>query len=381
VFLVGQLRPGGSEHQLFCLLQAMDRERYQPAVVVWNHNKDDTYVSRIQALGVPLHGFPSTLPAAAKLRAFRGLVKRLTPEVVHSFSFYTNFAAWWGTLSTKTIAIGALRGDFQRAKKDSGLWLGRLSGRWPRTQISNNFVAAASVKRLRSPFVPRQLFVVRNGLDLQRFRVGPFRAAGQNRIVGVGSLLPVKRWDRLVVAAAELKRRGFDFSVRIVGDGPLRESLKRQAEGLGVGNCVEFLGYRDNIPGFLADAMFLVHTSDSEGCPNVVMEAMACGRAVVATDVGDVPDLVEDGKTGFVVHRGDDAMLVGRIVTLITTHDLCHQMGKAGRAKAEREFGLDRVLLETLATYRSMGWRDASRDASDRRLAEPRCLAEDTGAQ
>ena len=65
--------------------------------------------------------------------------------------------------------------------------------------------------------------------------------------------------------------------------------LTQQAQALGVADCVEFMGHRDDIPDLLAHATFLVHTSDSEGCPNVVMEAMACGRAVVATDVGDTP--------------------------------------------------------------------------------------------
>jgi glycosyltransferase involved in cell wall biosynthesis len=89
------------------------------------------------------------------------------------------------------------------------------------------------------------------------------------------------------------------------------------------------------------------------------MEAMACGRAVVATDAGDVRHLVEDGKTGFVVRRGDDATLVERMVTLITDQDLCRSMGEAGRAKAVREFGLDRLVADTFDAYRAAGWRDA----------------------
>jgi glycosyltransferase involved in cell wall biosynthesis len=88
------------------------------------------------------------------------------------------------------------------------------------------------------------------------------------------------------------------------------------------------------------------------------MEAMACGRAVVATDAGDVPSLIEDGKTGFIVRRGDDVALVSRCVTLLVDHDLCRRMGIAGRAKAEREFGLDRLVAETLVAYRAAGWRD-----------------------
>jgi len=199
--------------------------------------------------------------------------------------------------------------------------------------------------------------VVRNGLDLRRFCMAPLPTAGRIRILGVGSLLPVKRWDRLLSAAVELKRRGFNCLVQIAGDGPLRGSLEHQAQELDVTGHVEFVGHSNNIPELLANATFLVHSSESEGCPNVVMEAMACGRAVVATDVGDVPDLVEDGKTGFVVRCRDDAMLVERMVKLITDRDLCRRMGEAGRAKAERGFGLDRLASETLGAYKAAGWR------------------------
>jgi glycosyltransferase involved in cell wall biosynthesis len=200
--------------------------------------------------------------------------------------------------------------------------------------------------------------MVRNGLDLEHFSVLPLASEGRSRIVGVGSLLPYKRWDRLLVAAEELKRRGLDCLIRIAGDGYLRPSLEQQAEQLDLANYVEFIGHVENIPNLLSDAAFLVHTSDTEGYPNVVMEAMACGRAVVATDAGAVPHLIEDGKTGFVVRRGDNAMLIDRMITLITNHDLCRCMGEAGRAKAEREFSLDRVVAETLAAYRAAGWRD-----------------------
>jgi glycosyltransferase involved in cell wall biosynthesis len=136
----------------------------------------------------------------------------------------------------------------------------------------------------------------------------------------------------------------------------LRAALHQQTRFLGVADCVEFLGKRDDVPSVLAKAAVLVHTSDSEGCPNVVMEAMACGRAVVATDVGDIPLLIESGKTGFVVPRENEEALVTHLATLISNQDLCRRMGEAGRAKAEHEFGLDRLVAETLAAYRAAGW-------------------------
>jgi glycosyltransferase involved in cell wall biosynthesis len=359
LYLVGQLRSGGLERQLYYLLQAMDRERYRPAVAAWNFSEADVYVPKIRDLNVPLYFFPNMPSAAAKLRAFSRLVRQLAPEVVHSYTFYTNFAAYWGIRGTRTIAVGSVRGDLTRAKKEAGLWLGSLSARWPRGQIYNNSCAAETYQRSRSLFVPKRCFVVRNGLDLEQFGSTPLAVGGKVRVVGVGSLVPVKRWDRLLRAAVEFKRRGLNCLIQIAGDGRLRGPLEQQAQELGIADCLEFMGYTENISGLLANAQFLVHTSDSEGYPNVVMEAMACGRAVVATDAGDIPSLVEDGKTGFVVHRGDEATLLARMVTLMTDHDLCRRMGEAGRSKAERQFGLDRLVSETLAAYQSMGWKDA----------------------
>jgi glycosyltransferase involved in cell wall biosynthesis len=359
LYLIGQLRPGGSERQLYYLLQTVNRERYKPAVVVWNYREEDPYVSHIRALGVPLYALPHSSSGCLKLNACRRLIRQLKPELLHSYSFYTNFPAWWAVLGTKAVAIGAMRSDFTRVVKENGPWLGRLSAGWPRTQIYNSRIAAESAQRSKRLFIPRQLYVVRNGIDLQQFQAIPLSTAGRTRILGVGSLLPVKRWDRLLEAVRSLKRRGLDFLVRIVGDGPLRKTLKRQAQAFSVTDCVEFMGHRDDIPHLLAHATFLVHTSDSEGCPNVVMEAMACGRAVLATDVGDVPSLIDHQKTGFVVPRGDDAALIEQMASLIADRELCRRMGKASQIKAQREFGLDHLVSETLAVYRAAGWKDS----------------------
>ena len=358
LYLVGQLRPGGLERQLCYLLQAMDRERYKPKVVVWNYNENDTYVRQIRDLGVQVLPIPRTFLRVAKLLAFCRLVRKLRPEVIHSYTFFTNFAAYCGILATRAVAVGSVRADFTRSKNDAGVVLGRLGARWPSALICNSFMAAKTAKHSAGMFVPRQVFVVRNGLDLARFRNVNLPNFPRAKILAVGSLIPIKRWDRLLQAAVELKENGFDFLVRIVGDGPLHVSLKQQAQVLDVADCVEFLGHRDDIPDLLADSCFLIHTSDSEGCPNVVIEAMASGRAVVATDAGDIPSLVEDGKTGFVVRRGDEKGLAERMMTLIADHGLCRRMGEAGRGIAEKEFGLDRLVLETFAAYGAAGWTD-----------------------
>src|SRR5919109_971882 len=172
LYLLGQLGPGGSERQLWNLLKAMDRDRYQPAVVVWNYQKDETYVSRIKQLGLPIFPLRSCSFTAKKMLQFRRLVRTLEPEVAHSYSFYTNFAVHWATIGRRSIAVGSVRGDLLAAKKGSGAVLGWLSARWPQKQICNSFAAAKAMGASAEHQNPR-VYVVRNGLDLQRFRVLP----------------------------------------------------------------------------------------------------------------------------------------------------------------------------------------------------------------
>jgi Glycosyltransferase len=147
--------------------------------------------------------------------------------------------------------------------------------------------------------------------------------------------------------------------VEIVGDGPMRQQLENRARALDVTDRVKFVGFVKDVSPFLSNSTFLAHTSDLEGCPNVVIEAMACGRAVVATDAGDIPFLVEDGKTGFVVRRGEDDEFVERLAMLISDRELCREMGEAGRTKAEQDFALPHLIEETMAAYRGAGWMDA----------------------
>ncbi|MGE0826097.1 MAG: glycosyltransferase family 4 protein [Candidatus Binatia bacterium] len=356
LYLVGQLHTGGLERQLYYLLQSMDRERYEPVVATWNYAEEDFHLPPIRALGIPIYSLAGYSSAFDKFRAFRRLAQQLRPQVVHSYSFYTNIAAAWATWGTQATALGSVRNDFTSEKKDAGLWLGRLSARWPRAQICNSYAAAETCRYSQSAFIPKYLHVVQNGLDLERFRLFPFSTSAPVSLLGVGYLLPAKRWDRLLVAARELKHQGLSFAVRIAGDGPLRTALEQQARTLGVADCVTFLGHVDDVARLLAETTFVVHTADNEGCPNAVMEAMACGRAVVSTDAGDVPFLVDDGTTGFVVHRSDSMKLVERLATLMSNRDLCGRMGGAGRLKAEQEFGLDRFVERTFAAYQAAGW-------------------------
>jgi glycosyltransferase involved in cell wall biosynthesis len=355
LYVVGQLRDGGLERQLCYLLETMDRERHKPQVLVWHFREDEKYVSRIRAMGVPLYGLSGTSSRVKKMAVLRGLLRRLNPEVVHSYSFYTNLAAWYAAIGTNSIPVGSVRSDFHRSRSEYGP-LGRMCARWPRHQIFNSFAAAESARQTDKYFVPKHVFVVRNGIDTEQFKYTPPTDQRILKIIGIGSLSSVKRWDRLLRVSSLLKQRNIEFIVQLVGDGPLRGRLEAQARELGVTDRVEFVGRREEIPALLSQAAILAHTSENEGCPNVVMEAMACGRPVVAMQAGDIPLLIDEGETGYIVD-GDAESFAHRIATLARDRALCRQMGKAARAKAEKEFGLTRLLDHTFEAYRAAGWQ------------------------
>jgi glycosyltransferase involved in cell wall biosynthesis len=271
-----------------------------------------------------------------------------------------NFVAWGSGLYSKAIPIGSIRQDFVserwRVGGARGMIIGCTSAKLPPFQIFNSWTAKHAAEESKGVFKPRHMYVVPNGVDVETINFSA--PVTSRRILAIGRLETDKRWDRLLKALAILRNDKVEFSLRLVGDGPLRNQLQFQSRRLGLEGCVQFLGLRHDIFDLLQQSSFLIHTADAEGCPNVVLEAMAAARAVVATDAGDVPRLIENGKSGFVVRRGNDDELTHRIAALITDLDLCCAMGKAGRAKAEREFSLDQLRLNTLSAYRAAGWQD-----------------------
>jgi glycosyltransferase involved in cell wall biosynthesis len=361
LYVVGQLRLGGLERQLYYLLASLDRARYHPAVVVWNLDSHEKYYGDIERLKIPIYGFHPRRSPLWKLRAFRALSRRVAPEVIHSYGFHTNFAAYYAARGTEALAVGSLRGDFLNARNDGGIVRGAVNACWPRYIISNSLACAEMARQTSGLFVPRHLSVVRNGLDLDSFHSADNCSRAQSYVAAVGSLFPVKRWDRLLRVVQKVKSFGVqNLRIRIAGDGPLLPALQKLTGELGISREVEFQGAIQDMATFLRGAKLLAHTSESEGCPNAVMEAMACGLPVVAMEAGDISYLVEENRTGFVVSQGEETLFAQRICMLLRDDELCTNMGLAARRKAELEFSLARLVSETLAVYKEAGWKDES---------------------
>jgi len=178
--------------------------------------------------------------------------------------------------------------------------------------------------------------------------------AGEPLVVSVGRLHDQKRFDLLLEAFAA---GGGGARLAIVGTGALLPGLQAKARALGIADRVRFAGFRADIPAVLAAGDLFALASDDEGLPMVVIEAMASGRAVVATDVGSVRDLVVDGTTGVVVPRRDPAALGEAMKGLLADDGRCRAMGEAGRARVRERYPLDRCVAETEAYLRWVAGR------------------------
>jgi glycosyltransferase involved in cell wall biosynthesis len=210
---------------------------------------------------------------------------------------------------------------------------------------------------LRRAGAPVQLMP--HGVDLDRFRPTPPPRAQVLTILAVGRLVEKKGFPVLLEAAAQLLA---PVRVRIVGDGAQREELERRIADLGLTGRVELAGpaTHDDLPAEYAAAHIVVVPSimdasgDRDGLPNVVLEAMSCGRPVVASDVGAVSSAVVDGRTGVLVPPGDAEALAGALEFLVDQPDMRERLGREARARVEADFELNsctarlRAFLETV---------------------------------
>jgi glycosyltransferase involved in cell wall biosynthesis len=182
-----------------------------------------------------------------------------------------------------------------------------------------------------------------HGVDLQRFTSTPASSNGALRLLAVGRLVEKKGFHFLIAAIAGLK---IPFTLTIVGDGPERERLRQLIILNQLENRVVFLGSATHaeLPRMYAEADVVVvpsvydRSGDRDGLPNVVLEAMASGRAVIASDVGGIASAITDNENGLLVPPGDPVALKAAIRRLSQSKSLREELGRHGRQRVERDY-------------------------------------------
>ncbi|GIW39866.1 MAG: hypothetical protein KatS3mg076_0443 [Candidatus Binatia bacterium] len=346
--VIGQLTAGGAERQLSLVARALRSWGWEP-IVYSTSEKTDPFGDEIRAAGVPLRAFGGSPPErVARLRA--ALVGDGV-RVVHSWLYLGNAYAFLAVAGRKEIPLVT---SARNCKRQGGAVdvLNRLAFRRSRAIVANSRLVADYVSRAYG--APRErVVVVYNGVDLGEFgaRAGDGR---EGLVVGMGRLVRQKNPDLFVDAAARLSGRAPDASFVFFGEGPLRRSLEKKVGELGLGRRVSLPGITKDVPGVLARASLFWLTSEWEGLPNVVLEAMASGVPPIATDVGGTRELFRSGREGFLVAPGDVSGFVDYSSALLSDAACWRAFSSRARERAAR-FSKERMLESMRALYESLG--------------------------
>lgn len=355
LYLITRAEPGGAQVHLLELLRGFkDRAELHLGV---GEDRDGFLIEEARALGVQVHILKHLLhpirPHEDLLGLFEvaSLLKRVNPHLLHAHSSKAGFlgrvaARALGIRSLFTAHGWAFTEGVSVGRKALAVTLEALAGR-----LGDGIIAVSEWDRnlaLRYRVAaPNRIFTVWNGVPDTSHRADPAREPP--RIAMVARFAPQKDHALLLTALASL--RELPWTLDLVGDGPLLPEVQALAKRLGLAERVRFWGRRLDVDRLLAEVQVFVLTSNWEGLPLVVLEAMRAGLPVVATDVGGVGEAVVEGKTGFLVGRGDEAALREKLSLLLENPALRASMGKAGRRRYEEAFTLERMLLETWRVY------------------------------
>ncbi len=282
------------------------------------------------------------------------LLRRERPRIVHANSSKAGVLARLAAATTRvpvrlfTVHGWAFKAHTGRAAV-AYLWADRLM----RPLTTTIVCVAESERRIglaAGTCRADRTVVIHNGTSLDRPRRRPAPAGAPLRLLSVGRMRAPKDFTTLVRAVAALPAG--TAKLRIAGDGPDRPALEAEIARLGAGDAVELLGTRADVDELLADSDAFVLSSESEGFPMSVLEAMAAGVAVVASSVGGVPEAVVDGDTGVLVPPRDVEALAGALGSLLDPARV-DRLGDAGRLRAERRFGLAAFQHAHVELYRA----------------------------
>ena len=348
---------GGTERQLVETLRLLDRSKYD--LQVGCLKRRGPFLADVQALGIPVTEFPITsLANRSTFTWMRKLVHFLREEkidLVHSFDYYTNLfaipaARWAGVpvviASRRNLAHN--RSTFERAALGGAC---RLAD-----GIVANSRVAAGVATGGADADSAKVAVIYNAINPGDFRTAAYNPELRTElnlpvtamIVGVLAALRPEKGHRTFLRAAAQVAAGWNQPRRelrfvLVGEGSEQMALQILARELGISDRVIFAGDRRNVADWLGALNVIVSPSDAESLPNAVLEAMASARPVVATRVGGVPEIVEEGATGLLVPPGDSGAMAAAILNLVSNEGLCRRMGAAGRARIEQDFRPERA--------------------------------------
>jgi glycosyltransferase involved in cell wall biosynthesis len=359
VYFIDSTTFGGSEQALLHLLTGLDRQRWCP--VLYHHAEPGLapLLEGAHRLGVKTR----VVPRLQSFQTISGLPRFLQQLTVERPVIFHAHLSW--LLSCKYSFLASF---LTRVPKVIATMQQYMKPPWGRTvylqqRLVEKFVdryiavSEAVAQQLCQTFKvpPHKIQVIHNSIPVDWYaceahnspKAKLSRGAERPIVLTVARLDQQKGHSYLFEAISQVQ----DAIFVIAGDGPEKAELEAQAHKLGINDRVIFLGYQQNVPDLLAGCDLFVLPSLYEGLPLSVLEAMAAGKAVVATAVGGTPEAVLEGETGLLVPPGDPVALARAIQELLSNPSLLRKMGAAGRQRVQREFSSATMVERTTHIY------------------------------
>jgi L-malate glycosyltransferase len=299
------------------------------------------------------------------------VVKRLQPAVVHAHDAHgvamASLALSLGGTGTQGPALVASRRVDFHLRRNS-------FSRWKHRQVDCFICASEAIRQMlvADGVPPDRTVTVHEGIDLDHVHSAPpvnvheaFWLPHRAPVVGnVAALVPHKGQRHLIEAAHLVIQQMPDVRFLILGEGELRDSLERHVREHHLEKHVFLPGFRTDVLGCMKSFDLFVMSSVTEGLGTALLDAMACGKAIVATRTGGIPEVVEDGETGRLVPPRDHAAMAQAILAMLADDEQRRRMGDTGLARVQARFTVERMVAETAAVYGRLAGRHHAEDTA-----------------
>lgn len=346
-YLITGLNIGGAEMMLYRLVERLDKTKYDIVVVsIVPLGKVAEKISRLGIKVISLE-MKSKLDVLVVIRFIR-LLKKNKPMILHCFLFHANLL---GRIVGKLVRVPVIISSIRSINIGGGIREKALKYTDVFSDATTTVSHVAAEHIIRNGIVSEdKLRVIYNGIDVslignkrndnnRRETNGPFL------LITVGRLHESKGYPFLIQSASILKEKGYKFKWLIAGDGELKPTLEQLVTDYNIEDSITLLGLRDDVPQLLCSSDIFVLSSLWEGLPGVIIEAMAAGLPVVATNVGGTPELVEDGINGFLVPPANPTMMADAIEKLFKmSEEGRRKMGEMGREIVKEKFTVDKMV-------------------------------------
>ena len=338
-FLAGTLGQGGAERQLFYILSSLKNAGAHIDVICLT--KGELYEEKIKGLGIDVYYAGASSSKLKRLADIISVLKKIRPDIIQSQHFYTNIYVSLASKFTGIKGIGASRNNLLKEIEANGAILGKLSYRLPEYLIANSKESIEMAINLGKD--PKKLFYLPNGVDTEKFKplLNREQISGTAQIINVGRNVGFKRQWIFINLIEKLKKNdSIKVQGHLYGDGPEHQNLVKFAGGKGLtSQDIVFHGDTPDPEVFLQKSDIFVLTSEYEGTPNVVLEAMACGLPVVCTAVGNLPNIINNDENGFLVNDINvEESLYMKIIYYLGNKEDMERMGRNARETILNEF-------------------------------------------